>query len=102
MSRFYLKTEIESSLRNVVLKINMTVFLDKDRTTENVQKHNICTNVPCHVMYKLSDLIYLISCFTRIFPAMMQNNLIKRVIFGGAHAFGGTVGQFGFPRFHCN
>jgi hypothetical protein len=42
-SRFYLKTETESSLRNVVFwKINRTVFLDKD----NVQKHNICTNVP--------------------------------------------------------
>jgi hypothetical protein len=45
LSRFYLKTE--SSLRNVVFwKINRTVFLDKDRTMDSVQKHNICTNVP--------------------------------------------------------
>jgi hypothetical protein len=44
LSRFYLKTETEYSLRNVVLwKINKTVFLDKDRTMDNVQKHNICT-----------------------------------------------------------
>jgi hypothetical protein len=42
-----LKTETESSLRNVVSwKINRTVFLYKDRTMDNVQKHNSCTNVP--------------------------------------------------------
>jgi hypothetical protein len=47
LSRFYLKTDTESSLRNVVFcNINRTVFLDKDRTMDNVQKHNICTNVP--------------------------------------------------------
>jgi hypothetical protein len=47
MSRFYLKTETESSLRNVVFwKINRTLFLDKDRTMDNVQQHSICTNVP--------------------------------------------------------
>jgi hypothetical protein len=27
-------------------KINRTVFLDKARTMDNAQKHNICTNVP--------------------------------------------------------
>jgi hypothetical protein len=38
LSRFYLKTETESSLRNVMLwKINRSVFLDKDRTLDNVQ-----------------------------------------------------------------
>jgi hypothetical protein len=42
LSRFYLKTETESSLRNVMFwKINRTVFLDKDRTMDNVQNHNI-------------------------------------------------------------
>jgi hypothetical protein len=47
LSRFYLKAETESSLRNVVYwKINRTVFLDKDRTMDNVQKHNSCINVP--------------------------------------------------------
>jgi hypothetical protein len=46
--RFYLKTETESSLRNVVFwNINRTVFLDKDRTMENVQKHNICMYASC-------------------------------------------------------
>jgi hypothetical protein len=37
--------ETESSLRNVVFwKINRMVFLDTDKTMDNVQKHNICTN----------------------------------------------------------
>jgi hypothetical protein len=36
---FYLKTETESSLRNVVLwKINRMMFMDKDRTVENVHR----------------------------------------------------------------
>jgi hypothetical protein len=35
LSRFHLKTETESSLRNVV-------FLNKNRTMDNVQKHNVC------------------------------------------------------------
>jgi hypothetical protein len=47
LSRFYLKMDIESSLRNVVFrKINRTVFLEKARTMDNVQEHTICTNVP--------------------------------------------------------
>jgi hypothetical protein len=47
LSRFYLKTETDSSLRNVVLcNINRAVYLHKDRTIDNVQKHNIYTNVP--------------------------------------------------------
>jgi hypothetical protein len=39
LSRFYLKTETESSLRNVV-------FWNINRTMDNVQEHNICTDVP--------------------------------------------------------
>jgi hypothetical protein len=47
LNRFHLKTETESSLRNVVFwKINRMVFLGKDRTMGNVQKHNICTHRP--------------------------------------------------------
>jgi hypothetical protein len=47
LSRFYLKAVTEPSLRNVVLcNINRTVSVDKNRTMDNVQKHNICTNVP--------------------------------------------------------
>jgi hypothetical protein len=39
LSEFYLKTETESNLRNVVLcNINRKVFLDND----NVQKCNVC------------------------------------------------------------
>jgi hypothetical protein len=45
LSRFDLKTEAESSLRNVFCNINRKVILDKDRTVDIVQKHNICTNV---------------------------------------------------------
>jgi hypothetical protein len=37
--RFYLKTEIESRLRNgVFCNIKGTMFLDEDRTMDNVQK----------------------------------------------------------------
>jgi hypothetical protein len=48
LSGFYLKTEAESSLRNLVFwNINRTVFLDKNRTMDNVQKHNICIESSC-------------------------------------------------------
>jgi hypothetical protein len=44
LSRFYLNTETESSLRNVVFwSTNRAVFLDKKRKMDNVQKHNIYT-----------------------------------------------------------
>jgi hypothetical protein len=44
LSRLYLKTVTDCIFRNVVFwKINRTVFLDKDRTMDNVQKHNIFT-----------------------------------------------------------
>jgi hypothetical protein len=47
LSRFYLKTETEYNLRNAVFcNINRPVFLDKDRTIDNVQKHNIRINIP--------------------------------------------------------
>jgi hypothetical protein len=39
MSTFYLKTETEFSLRNAVC-------LNKNMTMDNVQKHNVCINVP--------------------------------------------------------
>jgi hypothetical protein len=45
LSRFYLKTETESSLRNVVFcNTNRTAFLDKGRTMDDVQKYNIRTS----------------------------------------------------------
>jgi hypothetical protein len=64
LSRFYLKTEAESSLQNVVFwKINRKMCLDKDRMVDNVQKHNICTNVPSsqtNLIYITSmDLVYI-------------------------------------------
>jgi hypothetical protein len=46
LNRFYLKMETESSLRNAVLKYKQDNILDKTWTRDNVQKHNICTNVP--------------------------------------------------------
>jgi DNA-dependent RNA polymerase auxiliary subunit epsilon len=38
LSMFYQKTETESRVRNV--------FLNKNRTMDNVQKHNTCIDVP--------------------------------------------------------
>jgi hypothetical protein len=53
LSRFYLKTETESSLRNVMfLKINRTVFIDKYRTMDNVQKHNSCIRLSISVEFR--------------------------------------------------
>jgi hypothetical protein len=46
LSKFYLKMETESSLQNIVLEYKQDGVLDKDRMMDNVQKHNICTNVP--------------------------------------------------------
>jgi hypothetical protein len=49
LSSFYLKTETESSLWKVVFwKINRTAILDKDRTMDNVQEHNIFENNHFH------------------------------------------------------
>jgi hypothetical protein len=39
LSSFYLKTEPESSLRNAVY------ILNKNRTMDNVDKHNNCINI---------------------------------------------------------
>jgi hypothetical protein len=62
LSKFYLKTEAESSLRNVVWwKINRRVYLDKDRAMDNVQKHNICTNIPSSQILDLTEIL-LASC----------------------------------------
>jgi hypothetical protein len=44
-SRFYLKTETESRLRNVV-------FWNINRKMDNVQKHNVCINVPWSQMFR--------------------------------------------------
>jgi hypothetical protein len=41
LSRFYLKTETETSMRNVVLKYKQDGVLDENRTMDNVQKY-IC------------------------------------------------------------
>jgi hypothetical protein len=60
MSRFYLKMEAESSLQNVVFrKINSVVFLDKDRAMDNVQQHNICTNVSSSQTSRFYTLLLL-------------------------------------------
>jgi hypothetical protein len=65
MSRFHLKMETESNLRNVMFwKINRTVFLDKGRKMDNVQKHNICTNVPSSQKFRSYLPTYLKQCIT--------------------------------------
>jgi hypothetical protein len=57
LSRFYLKTKTECSLRNVVFSyINNTVFLDIDRKIYNVHEYIIFIRMCCH--NKLLDLIY--------------------------------------------
>jgi hypothetical protein len=53
LNRFYLKIETKSSLRNVMLwNINRTVFLDNNRTMNNVQKHNIYINAPSSQIFR--------------------------------------------------
>jgi hypothetical protein len=47
MSMFYLNTETESSLRDVVL--------NKKRTMDNVQKHNNCINGPSSQTFRSYD-----------------------------------------------
>jgi hypothetical protein len=49
LSRHYLKTETKSSLRNVA-------FLYKNRTMDNVQKHNICITVPSSQTFRSTIL----------------------------------------------
>jgi hypothetical protein len=44
LSCLFFKTQIFGDI--VFWKIKRTVFLDKDRTMDNIQKYNICTNVP--------------------------------------------------------
>jgi hypothetical protein len=51
LSRFYLKTETESSLQNVV-------FLNKNRMVDNVQKHNICNGISTRIFQLMSTLWY--------------------------------------------
>jgi hypothetical protein len=45
LSRFYLKTETKSSFRKVWFWKIIRRFLDKDKTMDNVRKHNIRTSV---------------------------------------------------------
>jgi hypothetical protein len=46
LSRFHLKTETESGLRNVVLNKKHYHVLNKNRMMDNVQKQNICIKYP--------------------------------------------------------
>jgi hypothetical protein len=63
LNRFCLRTETESSHRNDAFrKIKRTVFLDKDRTMDNVQKLNICTNI-CTIVTKVYILFHGVSYF---------------------------------------
>jgi hypothetical protein len=52
LSTFYLKTETESSLRNVFLNIN--------RAMGNVQKHNIYICVVIVILYNKCSFVYRI------------------------------------------
>jgi hypothetical protein len=60
MSRFYLKTETESSLRNAGFLKNRRIFFDKDKI--NTGRWIMSNNKIFLLMYhshKLSDLIYI-------------------------------------------
>jgi hypothetical protein len=90
LSRLYLKTETESSLRNVVFcNINRTVFLDRDRTMNSVQKHNICNksgtpqeNVTCiwcrccrsshNILRTLNQMLIYSFCFSDAQPYLTK------------------------------
>jgi hypothetical protein len=52
LSRFHLKMETESSLRNVV-------FLNKNRTVDNVQEHNIYINLPSSQSFRSCTLHFV-------------------------------------------
>jgi hypothetical protein len=81
LSRFYLKMETESSLRNVVFyNINRTVFLDKDRMMDNIQKHSICSNVQSSQTfrsYELESGHYLVSDTITSFAWRTKKNCDK-------------------------
>jgi hypothetical protein len=74
--------ETESSPRNVFWKINRTVFLDKDRTMDNIQKHNI-------FQYNMFPNIYYLSHFCSksmklLFPCtllLLRSHHTFRIIF---------------------
>jgi hypothetical protein len=65
LSRFYLKTETESNIRNIV-------FLNKNRKMFNVQKHNICINVPWSQTFR-SCLLLFLKPWTFAFPRYLDN-----------------------------
>jgi hypothetical protein len=50
LNRFYMKTETESSLRNVVFSII-------NKTMANVQKHNICSTVPSSQTFRSYSIL---------------------------------------------
>jgi hypothetical protein len=53
--------DTKSSLRNIVLKNTQDVVLDKDKTIDNVQKHNLSTMLHRH---KLLDPIHNFTLYT--------------------------------------
>jgi hypothetical protein len=57
LSRLILKTETESGLRNVVL--------NKNRTMDNVQKHNSCINMPPSQTFRSYSDLLRYSCWKR-------------------------------------
>jgi hypothetical protein len=54
---------IQSPKRRV-LKYKQEDVLDKNRTTDNVQKHNICTNVPSSQTFTFLDNTLLVFMFS--------------------------------------
>jgi hypothetical protein len=78
--------ETKFSLRNVVFcNINMTVFLDKDRMMDNVQKYNICILHTQYIQSLMQLKILFILTLTRHVSAAVVHHQV-----------------FLLKLFHCN
>jgi hypothetical protein len=83
LSRFCLKTETESSFRNAVFwNINRMVFLNRDKTMDNVQKHNICRKNCCCISF-LSGVQRKYSCYAVVTFAQTFRTTICGIL--GSH-----------------
>jgi hypothetical protein len=76
LCRFYLKTETESSLWNIVFwNISGMVFLDKNRMMDNVQKHNIWT---CFLFNLRAPATFIHTLYNTTAYAKLQKLSIQR------------------------
>jgi hypothetical protein len=90
LSRLHLKTETESSIRNVV-------FWNINRTVDSVQKNNICTNVPSSQTLDLINICCVSAETIRIessrFPVFVSTPLYSSYFFRGNVVLSKLVSQ---------